>query len=51
MPDPVGQPAEIGGEVKKKNTTELELPVVGTPILSGDYSGTTSGTTSGTSGA
>lgn len=29
----------IGGEVKKKNTTEMELPVVGRPDISLDYTG------------
>lgn len=29
--------AEIGGEIKKKNKNELELPVIGRPDLTGDY--------------
>lgn len=39
------RPAEIGGEVKKKNTTELELPLVGEPTLTGSYTGTTTAST------
>lgn len=31
--------ASIGGEVKKKNTNELELPVIGRPDLTADYVG------------
>lgn len=27
------RPAEIGGEVKKRNTTEVEFPVIGDPTL------------------
>lgn len=29
--------ASIGGDVKKRNTSELEMPVVGRPILTDDY--------------
>lgn len=29
--------ASIGGEVKARNTSDLELPVVGRPTLSADY--------------
>lgn len=28
---------KLGGEVKKKNTSELELPVIGAPKITGDY--------------
>lgn len=31
--------ASIGGEVKKKNTNEVELPVIGRPDVTGDYAG------------
>lgn len=31
------RPASIGGEVKKRNTSELEFPVVGTPQVDGSY--------------
>jgi hypothetical protein len=27
----------LGGEVKKRNTSELELPVVGRPVITADY--------------
>lgn len=30
---------KIGGEVKKKNTSEIELAVIGTPTINGDYAG------------
>ena len=29
----------IGGEVKKRNTSEVELPVIGRPALTADYTG------------
>lgn len=31
---------KIGGEVKKKNTSEIELPVIGSPTIKADYTST-----------
>lgn len=32
---------KIGGEVKKKNTSEIELPVIGSPAIDGKYAALT----------
>lgn len=32
------RPASIGGEVKKRNTSEIEFPVIGAPKVTADFS-------------